>query len=54
MALFAKLEKILVEEACPIMPIYRYVDQGMLTESVLGWYSNIRSVHPLKFVWLEQ
>jgi oligopeptide transport system substrate-binding protein len=54
MALFAKLEKILVEEECPIMPIYRYVDQGMLSESVLGWYSNIRSVHPLKFVWLEQ
>ena len=53
MAIFIELEKILVEEACPIMPIYRYVDQGMLSESVLGWYGNIRSVHPLKYVWLE-
>ena len=54
MAYFAQLEKILVEEECPIMPIYRYVNQGMLSESVLGWYDNIRSVHPLKYIWLEQ
>ncbi len=50
---FTQMEKMLVEEECPIVPIYRYVDQGMLVEKVRGWHPNIRSVHPLKYVWLE-
>jgi oligopeptide transport system substrate-binding protein len=51
--LFERMETILVAEECPIIPIYRYVDQGVLSESVLGWHQNIRSIHPLHFIWLE-
>lgn len=50
---FTRMEHILVEEDCPIMPIYRYVNQGMLAESVCGWYENIRDIHNLKYIWLE-
>lgn len=53
LALFSEMEKILVEDECPIMPIYRYVNQGLLSESVMGWYQNIRDIHPLKYVWME-
>ncbi len=51
--MFAMMERILVEEDCPIMPIYRYVNEGMLAENVYGWYENIRDVHSLKYIWLE-
>jgi len=53
LAHFRKAETILVEQV-PIMPIYTYVNQGMLRESVLGWYENIRDWHPLKYIWLEE
>ena len=52
--LFHAMEKILVEEECPIMPIYGYVNQGLLSESVMGWYENIRDIHPLKYIWMEK
>lgn len=53
-ASFQKMERLLVEDACPILPIYGYVNQGMLAEHVLGWFPNIRNVHNLKYVWIEK
>jgi oligopeptide transport system substrate-binding protein len=52
--LFAQMEKILVEEEFPIMPIYIYVNQGLLSEQVLGWHKNVRDLHPWKFISLEK
>jgi len=51
--LFRQMEALLVETACPILPLYRYVNVGLLAETVSGWYPNLRNQHPLKYVWLE-
>jgi oligopeptide transport system substrate-binding protein len=51
--LFNEMEKILVEDEFPIIPIYIYVNKGMLDESVTGWHQNIRDIHPLKYIDLE-
>lgn len=51
--LFKRMEKILVEQECPIMPIYFYVNQGLIRESICGWYENIRDIHPFKYIWLS-
>ena len=51
--LFNELEKLLVEQECPVLPIYDYVNKGLIKESVLGWEANIRDVHPLKYIWRE-
>ena len=53
LALFTRMEQILVEEECPIAPVYRYVNRGLLSESVGGFTQNIRNYHPLKYLWLE-
>jgi len=51
--LFQQMERILVEEDCPILPVYGYVNTGLLSEAVGGWYPNVRNQHPLKYIWLE-
>jgi oligopeptide transport system substrate-binding protein len=51
--LFKELERLLVEQECPVLPIYDYVNKGLIKESVLGWEANIRDVHPLKYIWRE-
>ena len=51
--LYHQMERILVEEECPIMPIYRCVTHSLRNDSVHGIYSNIQSRHNFKFVWLE-
>lgn len=51
--LFREMERILVEQECPILPVYRYVNTGLIAESVSGWYPNPRSVHPFKYMWKE-
>lgn len=51
--LFKLMERILVEDEFPIMPLYIYVNKGLLSEQVNGWYENIRDTHPLKYIWLE-
>ena len=53
-ALFTKMELLLVTIDPPILPIYRYVNQGMLREEVLGWFENIRDIHPMKYIYLEK
>ncbi len=54
MRIFRQMETLLVEEECPIMPIYLYVCQSMVSERLCGWYPNIRDRHPLHYVWLEE
>ncbi len=51
--IFNELERLLVEQECPVLPIYDYVNKGLIKESVLGWEANIRDVHPLKYIWRE-
>ncbi len=49
---YEKAEAILMDEL-PIMPIYSYMVQWMLNPKVKGLYENIRDVHPLKEVYIE-
>ena len=51
---FREMETILVEQECPIMPIYRYVNQGMLSPRVRGWFPNIRDIHNFKYIWMQE
>ena len=53
MELFHQQEQLLIGEAMPIMPLYIYVNQGLLRESVHGWYENIRDIHPYQYLWME-
>jgi oligopeptide transport system substrate-binding protein len=52
-ALFQRMDTLLTQEECPILPIYRYTTQGFLSGAVRGWHENIRDEHPLKYIWLE-
>ncbi len=52
--LFQQMELLLVKTDPPILPIYRYVNQGMLREYVMGWYENIRDIHPMKYIYLDK
>jgi oligopeptide transport system substrate-binding protein len=47
-------EKILVADEVPIMPLYTYVNKGMLSRRVKGWSPNILDQHPLKYISLER
>lgn len=50
---FHRAEQILVEEQLPIIPIYIYVNQGLLAAKVKGWYENVRDQHPYQYMWIE-
>ena len=54
MHLFQEMERLLIEKDFPIMPLYMYVNQGLLHENVMGWYENVRDHHPLQYIWLEE
>jgi oligopeptide transport system substrate-binding protein len=54
MHIFQKMERMLIEEEFPIMPLYIYVYQGMLKESVMGFEHNIRDLHPFQYMWMEE
>jgi oligopeptide transport system substrate-binding protein len=65
MALLAEAERILVHDEFPILPIYVYVTSEMAKPAVKGFYSelvgsdggkrpNLRSLHPLRDVWIER
>jgi oligopeptide transport system substrate-binding protein len=42
-------ETILLDEA-PVLPLFTYVNKGMLSKKVTGWYPNILDQHPLKSI----
>ncbi|OGB95238.1 MAG: hypothetical protein A2Z31_01275 [candidate division NC10 bacterium RBG_16_65_8] len=46
-------ERILLDEA-PILPLFTYVNKGMLSKKVKGWFPNILDQHPLKYIRLER
>jgi oligopeptide transport system substrate-binding protein len=46
-------EKILLDEA-PVLPLFTYVNKGMLSRKVKGWYPNILDQHPLKYISIER
>jgi oligopeptide transport system substrate-binding protein len=52
--LFREAETILVVDEVPIMPLFTYVNKGMLSRKVKGWFPNILDQHPLKFISLER
>lgn len=54
MALFREAEQILCVEEVPILPIYFYVNKGMIRPRVQGWYGNIRDHHPFQSIWLSE
>jgi oligopeptide transport system substrate-binding protein len=54
MTLLAEAEKILVVDEAPILPLYTYVNKGMLSRKVKGWQPNILDQHPLKFISIER
>jgi oligopeptide transport system substrate-binding protein len=47
-------EEILVMDEVPIMPLYTFVNKGMLSRRVRGWSPNILDQHPLKYISLER
>lgn len=50
---YRDLERILVEDEFPILPVYIYVNQGLLRQEVHGWWENVRDEHPWWCMWLE-
>lgn len=52
--LFHAAEKILCVDELPILPIYFYVNKGMLRPRVQGWHGNILDLHPFQYIWLSE
>jgi oligopeptide transport system substrate-binding protein len=46
-------ERTLVQEEVPVLPLFTYVNKGMLSKRVRGWHPNILDQHPLKYISLE-
>ncbi len=53
MQVFQQAERILIEEEMPIMPLYIYVNKGLLRDTVGGWFENVRDAHPFQYMWKE-
>jgi ABC-type oligopeptide transport system substrate-binding subunit len=64
MALLVEAEAILVQEEFPIVPIYFYVNSGLVSPSVRGFHTmlkhpdgtlspNLQDIHPLYAVHKE-
>jgi oligopeptide transport system substrate-binding protein len=47
-------ERMLVVDEAPILPLFTYVNKGMLGRRVKGWFPNILDLHPLKYISLER
>ncbi|MGL4853846.1 MAG: ABC transporter substrate-binding protein, partial [Lentisphaeria bacterium] len=50
MKIFQRMEVILNREEAPIAPIYYYMSHGLISDKIEGWYPNIQSIHPVKFI----
>jgi len=48
-AYFQKAEDILLDDL-PVLPIYIYSRNYLLSNEVKGWYPNIEDIHPLKYI----
>jgi len=64
MQILREAEAILMGDAIPIVPIYFYVNSGLLAPEVKGFYMeterngvagvNLRSLHPFRGVWIDE
>jgi oligopeptide transport system substrate-binding protein len=54
MKLLAEAERILVQDEVPIMPLFTYVNKGMLSRKVKGWHPNLLDQHPLKHISIDR
>lgn len=52
-ALLQRAEAILCGEDLPILPVYSYVNQGMLRPRVRGWHENVRDLHAFQYVYID-
>jgi oligopeptide transport system substrate-binding protein len=53
MAMLQKAEKILCVDDLPVLPIWYYVNQGMLRPRIKGWHANIRDAHPFQWIYVD-
>jgi oligopeptide transport system substrate-binding protein len=53
MKILRRIEEIIVVDQLPIIPIYFYVNQGLLAPKVKGFYQNIRDLHPFQYIYIE-
>jgi oligopeptide transport system substrate-binding protein len=52
-AILQEAERIVCVDELPILPVYYYVNQGMLRPRVKGWFENVRDLHPLQYVFID-
>ena len=52
-SLLAEAEQLVCATDVAILPLYYYVNQGMLRPRVKGWHENVRDLHPLQYVWID-
>jgi oligopeptide transport system substrate-binding protein len=60
MAILREAEAILVQDEFPIIPVYFYVNSGLIRRNVRGFYTklegrngwNFQDIHPLRDIWL--
>ncbi len=49
---FQEADKILIDEM-PLIPLYNYTTNNLVSPSVKGYYKNILDYHPYKYIYLE-
>jgi oligopeptide transport system substrate-binding protein len=49
---FQEADTILVDEV-PLMPIYSYTTNNLVSPNVKGYYNNVLDYHPYNHVYLE-
>jgi oligopeptide transport system substrate-binding protein len=64
MQILREAEAILIGDALPIIPVYFYVNSGLLAPEVRGFYMetekdgvsgvNLRDLHPFRGVWIDE
>jgi oligopeptide transport system substrate-binding protein len=52
--MFREAERILCVDELPILPVFYYVNQGMVAEHVQGIYPNLRDLHPFQYISIER
>lgn len=53
LALFREAEAMVLE-AMPVIPFYYYVDKNLVRPYVKGFHRNIRDIHPLQDIWIDE
>ncbi|MCE9636369.1 MAG: peptide ABC transporter substrate-binding protein [Planctomycetes bacterium] len=52
-AIFQECERMVAIDELPVMPLYYYVNQGMLRPRVKGWHDNVRDLHPFQYIYID-